>query len=346
MGKKVFVAPVYGVELTDAVSEEFPLIRTLLISKEKLRRKRKYFGIPEQISRLPAFQRDLFFDTSETFAIVLHDDRVSDETIRNRSLGILHNELALLSLSCLQHKSRGEILAPTAMNPTGIWVDRYAINRVVENQMSGSLHIGALTFPHQLLTLDHRWKTFQRENFFFSLLKILCNQGRTRVAPSWRKDLLRACILVGSGQSCNDLAQAFLLNMIAFELLLTDSEDGKYLDILPKRVDAFIGWLADWKSDSFASKIQQVYKKRCEYVHQGIGQNITVEDLLFTDLLIFNIILNIVSFPKLFNRKSDLIGFSNKLEAEKVLGITRKSMGLKFRRITRSTEEIKKFFNA
>jgi Apea-like HEPN len=149
---------------------------------------------------------------------------------------------------------------------------------------------------------------------------------------------------LASRNNSNDLEDAFLWNMIALEILLTNSDDRKFLDILPKRIEAFFGWYTNWKTDEFEKKIGEIYGKRCCLVHRAKGEDITTEDLLFTDSLLFNLLLNITSFPKIFCTQNNLIDFSRKLEAQKVLGIRRKPMGLKFVKVDRDNADVKKFF--
>src|ERR1043165_8894069 len=123
MGKKIFITPVFGLELTKEVNNEFQIQRTLLVSNEKLRRNRKKFGISEPISKLPQIQRENFFDLCPTFAIVQHNSTKDDLDLISESLKIIHKELSLLSLSVLQWQQRGETVKPTIMNPLGILID-------------------------------------------------------------------------------------------------------------------------------------------------------------------------------------------------------------------------------
>jgi len=48
---------------------------------------------------------------------------------------------------------------------------------------------------------------------------------------------------------------------------------------------------------------------------------VTVEDLLFVDDIMVNLLWNILSHPKLFRSKEDVIEFGRKVEAERILGI-------------------------
>jgi Holliday junction resolvase len=345
MKKKIFIAPIYGIELTKSVNNEFQIIRTILITKEKLRRNRKKFGIPEQVSKLPKFDRENFFDISGTFAVVQHNDTENYSTLADKSLKIIQRELSILSLSILQYKKRGETSIPTVMNPSVIPTNRYAITNINIDTLSGTLKLGGLQGRFLPLILNDEWKSHQRKNFFFNLINFIRKENkRIRVNKNWIEEIIKASVLIGKSINSNDLEDSFLWNMIALEILLTNSDDSKFLDILPKRIEAFFGWYTNWKTDEFEDKIKEIYGKRCSLVHRAKGENITTEDLLFTDSLLFNLLLNITSFPKLFRTQKSLINFSRRLEAQKILGIKRKPIGLKFVKVSSDNDDVKKFF--
>ena len=56
-------------------------------------------------------------------------------------------------------------------------------------------------------------------------------------------------------------------------------------------------------------------------MHDGNDSNIEIKDLLFTDDLLLNIMLNLIAHHKIFNSKNDVIEFTKKVAAEHVLGI-------------------------
>lgn len=157
-----------------------------------------------------------------------------------------------------------------------------------------------------------------QRSFFFTLLKVLNNE--IYVARSWRNELKRAAILLGQSQCCSDVAQSFLWNMIALEILLTRQGD-KYTDVLPTRIEAFLGWVGFWTVERYSERIKELYRKRCDFVHNGNQKNITISDLLFTDDLLQNLLMNLMRHISLFNSKAAVIEFSKKIEAEHVLGM-------------------------
>ena len=108
--------------------------------------------------------------------------------------------------------------------------------------------------------------------------------------------------------------------MIALETILLKQGDVHKVE-LPNRLRSFLGWSDDWSSQNYEKKILQIYSKRCMYVHDGDISTITDSDVEFTDHLLHNVFNNIFKHPALFNGKNALIDFSNKVSAERLLGI-------------------------
>lgn len=163
--------------------------------------------------------------------------------------------------------------------------------------------------------------------------------GKNKLASkNWRDTIERTVILVGQAQNSNDLAFCFLKNMIAIEMLLTDAND-KYSTILPERIEAFIGWVGYWQTDDYKKRIEALYIKRCKLVHDGNTSNIKPEDILFSDDLIFNILHNIIRNIRLFPTKDSLIKYSDKVKAEKLLGIKSKVQPKTLEHFNRQYEE-------
>jgi len=122
----------------------------------------------------------------------------------------------------------------------------------------------------------------------------------------------------------------FIWNIIAIELLLTTSGD-KIVDTLPTRVETFLEWLNNWEQANYKKRIREIYKIRNNFSHNGKRDLVQISDLLFSDILVLNVLLNIVKHPKIFGSKEDLIKFSKKIEAEHLLGLKPKIRPKTFR---------------
>ena len=155
-------------------------------------------------------------------------------------------------------------------------------------------------------------------SFYYDLLRII--RSEISISRNWRNDIRNAAILAGQSQVSIDLPQSFLWNMIALELLLTEQQD-RCIEALPTRAEAFIGWARDWKSKKFPDKIRELYQKRNNLVHRGKRDGIEIKDILFSDDILLNVLLNISKHPKIFNSKAKLVEFSKKVEAERLLGV-------------------------
>ncbi|MDP1548933.1 MAG: hypothetical protein Q8L97_02065 [Nitrosomonas sp.] len=317
-GTWVFIVPVSNLVLTKDIGYEFKVDRITFIDSSKLPRIRKRLGFPSTLSefkkRLPEVL-DHFFGKSKTFATM----RLTGVGCEMEELFLSHvrDELSLLTLSQLGYSRR----------------NYQAIPYISEEGKTGSLsllmlNVGKNSWVHSNqdtsklgeLRLDKEWINWQG-SYFFPLLDII--RGKTKLSNSWRKDIRSAAILAGQSQQSTDRTKCFLWNMIALELLLTKQGD-TYTDMLPKRVEAFLGWMTRWDSCKFEEQIRSIYKKRCAFVHAGDQSSVEISDILFSDVLILNVLINIAIHPVLFKSKEDLVNFSEKVEAEKVLGLKSK----------------------
>jgi len=316
-GTWVFLVPISNLRLTQAVNHEFRIDQINFVGAEKLPRIRKRLGIPKPISH---YQRDGVlggFFSSQCFATIQRTGKLSD--LEEPVLELIREELAILAVSQLIFKHRHQISSLSISDETPRGTRSYlAINRSNKSWRRPSELLGG----SDSLWLDGHWKHFSREAFFTQLLKII--NGQIKVADSWQRDLRNAAIFAGQSQSTLDVPQAFLWNMIALELLLTRRED-KISTVLPNRVKAFLGWVGFWEVSEFEQWIETIYKKRSALVHSGCRDQISRQDVLFTDHLLFNLFINIVEHHKIFKSKDAVIEFSRKVEAEHLLGIDAKT---------------------
>jgi hypothetical protein len=111
--------------------------------------------------------------------------------------------------------------------------------------------------------------------------------------------------------------------MVALEMLLRRNERGEMREILPKKVEALIGWSPFWTAEGYEERIKDAYDKRNRLLHQGRRDEVTAQDLAFTDHILVNVLVNLVSLPKLIRSKDDVVALPKRLEAERMLGISR-----------------------
>jgi hypothetical protein len=291
-------------------------------------------GIPFNASETKKFVTESeHFDAaqSQTFAVYRHTGK--PENITKICLQAIKDELDILSLSQLGYSRRRINAHPSLRgNQNTGRISHLFLN----SEDPGRIYSNRLAGKFMQLELDERWKRYHGDGFFFNLIKIF--NKKTPVQSTWREHLHRASILIGQSQWSTDIAQSFIWNMIALELLLTQRGD-KYSDVLPRRIEAFIGWVADWHTQSYENHIQDVYRKRSQFIHDGQRDKITIKDLLFTDDLLLNILINIITHIKLCQSKDEVINFTEKVKAEHLLGIKARIRPKTIQFVTRSYSE-------
>ena len=176
-----------------------------------------------------------FFEAGDTFAVV----RVSGEpeNFTPRCLEIIREELSILSVSQLGYHKRsqmGPLVAPGEVPHS--YITYLAVSSQDSVRFGNFLERTALFGQ---VVLDGRWKNWQDEVFFTSLLKILGEE--TTVSKGWRKELRRVAAMIGESIGTSDLLKSFLWNWIALEMLLTRQDD-RVEEMLPKRAEALLGW--------------------------------------------------------------------------------------------------------
>ena len=310
-GTWIFLVPVKDLILTKRVNFEYNIDRVNFISASRLPYRRNKFGFAVRISELRKKYHALlewFFTDQKTYA-TLRLRGIGTETAK-LFLNMVREELAIIALSQLGYSKRRYNSCPAmSQEYTASKLSYLVFNINSSNWSQQNVTTGKLG-P---LVIDDRWVNFATKVFFYDVVNII--KGRTKVAKAWRQDIRNAAILAGQSQCSSDIPQSFLWNMIAIELLLTQQGD-VYRNALPERAEAFIGWSTNWKLSNYQERIRNVYIKRCNFVHDGNRDAIKVEDVLFTDHLLINILTNIVKNPKIFNSKKQLIDFSEKSKAE------------------------------
>jgi hypothetical protein len=309
-----FIAPINKLILTPAIKEEIRINQIIFVSCKKLPRIRKRLGLSYTIGELKKKWPSIFnsFFDNKTFAIWKIGGNGSSR--KKKFIEIVKKELDIISLSQLMYGKR-------KLNSTlSISKDKAigSISYLMLHQNQTMSKDSYITSDPRELHLDGTWKDFHSFSFFFNLLKVL--RKETVISKGWLRDISSAAYMAGQSQATHNLPQAFLWNMIAIETLLTHRDDS-YSKELPLRAEAFIGWTEDWSNSNIHEEIGKVYKKRCSFVHGGIFDQITIKDIEFTDNILFNIFYNILKHLTLFKDKNSLIEFSEKVQAEKKLGI-------------------------
>ncbi len=321
-GTWVYVIPVSGLRLTGVVKEEITLDQVTFISVRKLINVRKRLGIPQPISKLRMRYSmiDFLATPNQVVAVTRHTGKPHeiDAIVRKR----VTEALWLLSASQLGLKKRRYSSFPVIGSTTA----RSYIQLCLNISSNGGICTGGTAGKTDDLITDRFWVDYNKQMFFGNLISVL--NGSISVASSWKDTLRRVALLAGQSQSSSDIAHAFLLNMIAIEALLVEQQD-KHKNALPKRVEAFIGWVGYWSTHSYEQRLSEVYSKRCKLVHNGVFEDIEIRDLLFTDDILLNVLANILNHLSVFKSKRSIIDFSDKIAAAKMLGLDPQKIGVR-----------------
>jgi hypothetical protein len=250
------IVPVSGIRLTNATNNEFTIGEVTFIDSKKLPYKRIKFGIPYKISELKTnfngILNDVLNSEHNTLAIVHQCGERND--IEKKITPLVTEAIDILSLSQLGYSRRSHNSKPSIYY-------NYCPERfkclLIEKKSKYLYLPRSIKGKSDVLTFDERWLNYQKHSFFYNLVKIVSGKDE-KIKKNFKYDLKRAAILVGQSVTHRNLAQCFLWNMIALEILLTDGND-RYSEKLPERVEAFIGWTHNWKIDNFSKRIVEIY---------------------------------------------------------------------------------------
>lgn len=308
----LYISPVYHLEITKDLTGELTVGRVIFVDIKKLARIRKRIGLPIVLSKIDKKIPGVnFLKESKTFAIIQLSGIPEQKEFECREL--IENAVSIISSSQLGYRTRDNNSQFGIIKTRGTG-NRFFINKnIFEGQINSFVETKVLHFR-----LDKQWKEFHKKFYFFDLLKLISSENKMQ--KKWKETIVRAAIMSGKSMQSRDLEYSFLWNMIIVEMLLTEQGD-KYSESLPKRAEAFIGWVGYWNEKKFEKRIHSAYQKRCQFVHDGNSKNISIDDVLFTDDLVFNLLWNIIKHIDIFPTKESVIVFSEKVQAEKLLGV-------------------------
>lgn len=308
----LFVAPIAKLLLTRDVNSEFRVEHVTFVAASRLPNRRKRFGIPDTISDLREQKHGIFerfFTQGDTLA-TLRRTGVGN-TCEKEFLRLVQNELAILASSQLCYGSRRQSACPTIFYGQKPKVLSYLLFDILGRAW---VQPNRAIPPFVDLVLDGAWQRFQKDAFFFGLLRVV--RGEVKSQRAWRDILRRSAILIGQSQSSSDVVQSFLWNMIALELLvLKESEKAK--QHLVERASALLDASSSWQRQNYPRRIEELCRKRNLLVHQGKADIISGIDLKFLDGLLFNLLINIVRHPTLLPTKQALVEFCEDVKAAK-----------------------------
>ncbi|MPQ46887.1 hypothetical protein GCQ56_07650 [Marinifilum sp. N1E240] len=309
----LFITPIYSLELGKSISKELKIGRVTFIDVTKIPRVRKRLGFPVPLSRINETKfLSNYFKLSKTYAICTFRGDSKDEKLRYDIRKEVEKATHILGFSQLGYCNRRRN-SQFGMIDLNTHTELFILNK---NEYKSSL---CSTKESKILPfrIGKKWLKFHKDFFFLEFLKLI--DSKKKMNKKWKDTIIRAAEMSGKSMMSRDLEYAFLWNMIAIEMLLPSQD--KYMERLPELAEAFIGWVDYWEDKNYQEKIKDAYLRRCELVHNGNSNNITVEHVIFTDDLLFNLMWNIVTHIDMFPNKESVREFSEKVKSEKLLGV-------------------------
>lgn len=306
--------PVQGLYLTPAIKREYKINDVLFIDREKLIKCAEKLRVPQKVFKIKSearFFRDAFEDV-RTYALVRRTGTPDELTRPTIELG--EEALSILAASQLGYGRRNSNARLSFTSSTAAeTLEQFFF---APNQQL-SLGKGAKRHPYSRMTLDDRWLQYNKHGFFTKLVTIMHDE---QAARGWRNLIRRVLALIGESQNERTPHKALVWSWCALEALLL-GETNKQIENLIERIEALIGWIKLWNDRSYKKLLNDIYSKRNKLMHQGQRDIITMQDVLFLDEILLNVLVNIASHPKIFREQNDIINFAARVRAEHLLGI-------------------------
>lgn len=336
----VIIVPIKGLWLTEAIHNELKIGNVTFVTKNKLPRIRKRIGIKVPVSKLSeiglnnpnSFKETIkdFFKSSKTYA-VLNFSGIPKENY-NTNIRLVEEAINLISFSNLGYSTRKFNSKIHIKNSKYVLYNK----TLVIDKKNLRFTLGNKSIHPLPLELNYGWKNFHKKFYFQKLLKLV--NGEIKINSKWKKSLISVAKIVGKSLNSHDIPESFLKNVIALEMLLVNQNE-KIEEKIIERSSYLLDWCDKWEKEKIEIKIKEVYKKRCDYVHDGKYKEITKEDLIFTDDLIFNIYNNLLKNTNKIISKSKLVEFSDKYKCEKELNLKSKFQFSKFQYTSKTYEK-------
>jgi len=287
--------------------------RVTFLPGRKIPRLRKKLGIPHPLSEYKKRIKGSYpcwINPDSAYAhIFTRSHPQSDLTPEYRRI----NDAVYLLASSAYHRSVRRTGAPFGRieSTTNLCAERLMFSS------GGDLYRGTKRVsPVGHYWINAEWREFTQHHFFPRLQAVL--NGKGTVSPKWRYALRRAGILAGQSLYASRLADAFLCNMIALEVLLSKRGD-KFPDALIDRIVALFGWISGEDMKHWQDIITPLYALRCQIVHEGKSDGVRAIHVFNSESLVSNLLRTLCHLTAEITRKDDLIDLSERLKARRVL---------------------------
>lgn len=310
--------PIYNLEIAPNIKGELRIGDVLFVSTEKISRIRKRLGLHHPLSYYRSSRLKEPISSKVKVYACMKTLRKTDEHLI-RELKVIKKAIFILASSQFYRIGRDQRIVFGIPEIDSKLIVEYAL---FENSSSRCKYTIPMMIP-RLATrgpfrLDTEWKKFISNYFFIYLLKII--NGYISVEKAWRDAIQRAAMFAGMSHFALNSWEAFLYDMIAIEILLSERNDKKINDKIVKRLFALFGWMTNEDPNKWKRSIEGLYKIRSAFVHKGETKNITIDDLLYADLVLANLLEAVCRLTREFQSKKDIEELARKIEARRNLG--------------------------
>ncbi|MDG1804302.1 HEPN domain-containing protein [Flavicella sp.] len=335
MEDKLFITPVYGVNLNEDSLKDLKIGLVTFTTFKRFRKTRLKFGLEYTIGSLEHLNSSTSFFKNiitnfKVIAIVRYSDSSDVEWARNE----INKSISILCASYMSFSIR-------KIGQKILTYDRSELQKGISLGLKSALpsFMGARVNSVKL-ELNDTWSKFHRKYWFIPFLRrILNKKGKN---SKWEKMIIEAVKIIGQAQSSERVEDAFLKNIVALEMLLVENKaDMKKCQVVVKRLGFLLDWTENWSQNRYKEKIVKLYTIRNNYMHEGKAQDITLEQLVILENILFNVLYNIVNCIDVFNSKGKLVEYSDNYEHEKKLKIVSNKYQLKKLRFFETQRETK-----
>jgi hypothetical protein len=313
--QQVLFCPVYGLRITKEAGSAVQIGRVLFAASGSIPRIRKRIGLRFPLShykKLAPLFADELFASAEVYACI-RTRREWENVDDSADLRAIRESFLVFASSFATYESRKD----AAMSLTPVQFAQHHRNKMIigdgEKDFRATFGRRYVRGPNQT---GHWWRRNAKNNHFRYLQRIM--NGTIKVNRQWKATLIKATTLFGESFLAKDVATAFLKNMIAMEMLLTERGD-KFPGAIVNRLVALFGWMTDEDLEPWNVHVGRLYKLRCSYVHDGHSGDVTGLDVHSADELLRNLLENLVRNTRLIRSKHDLIRLSDECQARRVL---------------------------
>lgn len=295
------IVPMMNLHISDdpPINGRWEVRDVLFLSKAALR---THLQPPNIQQPLGAATKSRIFDGSRSFAVLEQNGTPDD--IRRRVFRELRSASEILAATAAFYSSRHHSCGFTLRGYPFATAKFDTFLDLNGTMVAGNWSQRGMLMPFEL---DATWHNAISKR---GIIDLFARLNDPRLAPDWRRQIGSAAAMLGRSLMSLDLADAFLLDVIGLETLLTRQRE-RNGRVLAQRIKGMTGWHLRTHRPAYEAEIAQIHSIRCEIVHDSDYSNLTIESLLLADMYLANSLLNVVRLPAQFPDKATLANLTD-----------------------------------